>query len=409
MKKLGLYFGLNFLIVWASAQTQAEFEDMLSQINADSLKKTVQDLQNFGNRFCDNSSGGNKNVALYLVNRLKNYGIGDAKIDSFHVQIEEHWLLGNIDRYMYNVAGRIFGESGFDSTIIIGAHLDAISLTEDRELLATSPGADDNASGVAIMIEMARIFHKNNIKPKYNIDFMAYDAEEIGLFGSFYDAEKRKNAGEKIMMMINNDMVSNQPLDSLPWKLNFVQYDNSLNFNDKAMNLCAIYTVLTPHKLPDEENEKSTKSSDSYAYYFWGFQTVYSHEHTFSPHYHSVNDVIENCNFEYMKEVGRMNFALLYHYAVGEIFDGSICCVPYLPNVQVFPNPTTNEVWVQCYSDMTVDKIEIYDITGRLLDFYDSSLISNLTMIDFRSFQSGVYVMKIYTSYGIKNKKIVKQ
>ena len=406
MKKLLLCVSLVWIMVCVSAQTQAEFENMLSQINADSMKKTVQDLQNFGNRFCDYTSEGNKNVAIYLVNRLKNYGIENAKIDSFYVSME-NWLVGNIDRYMYNVVGRIFGENSTDSTFIIGAHLDAISLTEDYELLAATPGADDNASGIAVMIEMARIFHKNNLKPKYNIDFMAYDAEEIGLVGSFYDAEKRRNAGEKIIMMLNNDMVSHQP-DSLPWKVNFILYDNSLDFNEKAMHLCPIYSVLTPHKLDSADNEKSIKSSDSYAYYLNGFRTVYLHEHHFSPYYHSTDDIIENYNFEYLKEVGKVNFSLLYNYAVEKIFDGVICCAfPPRPLV-VFPNPTTNEVWVQCY-DMSVDKIEIYDITGRLLDSYDSSLISNPTLIDFRNFQSGVYVMKIYTSNGVVNKKIIKQ
>ena len=169
MKKLLTSFCFSSLIVCVSAQTQAEFESMLSQINADSLKKTVQDLQDFGDRYCDRTPEGNRKVAQYLVDRLKNYGIENAKIDSFPVNIN-HWFIGNINRYIYNVVGRIFGESELDSTIIIGAHLDAIALDIDMEkeeitLLSTSPGADDNASGCAIMIEMARIFHKNNINP----------------------------------------------------------------------------------------------------------------------------------------------------------------------------------------------------------------------------------------------------
>ena len=407
MKKIVLCLGLNVLMLCVSGQTQAEFNYVLSQINADSLKKTVQDLQHFGNRYCNNTVDGNREVAKYLVNRLKNYGINNAKIDSFPVAME-HWLGGTIDRYMYNVVGRVFGESRLDSTLIIGAHFDAISTTENRELTAAAPGAEDNASGCAVMMEIARILHKYNLKTKYNIDFMAYDAEEIGLTGSFYDAEKRKNAEEKIVMMINNDMVSNQP-DTLPWTLNFVWYDNSLHITDKAMQICEAYTVLIPHKPAENENNSTSRASDSYPYYHNGFYATFASAHTFSPYYHSVNDIADNCNFEYLKEVARMNFALLFNYAVADVFDLPTSTEDYIHSVSVFPNPTVNETKIKFYHGLQVYKIEIYDIMGRFLDSYSFPFVSNETIIDFRSFTNGVYPIRIYTQFGIVNKKIIKQ
>ena len=410
MKKLLISFCFSSLIVCVSAQTQVEFENMLSQINADSLKKTVQDLQDFGDRYCDRTPEGNIKVAQYLVDRLKNYGIDNAKIDSFHVTMK-HWLVGDIDRYFYNVVGRLLGESESDSTIIIGAHLDAIALLKEDgkyTLLATSPGADDNASGCAIMIEMARIFHKNSLKPTYNIDFMAYDAEELGLIGAFCDANKRKNANEKIVMMINNDMVLNQPY-SETWTLDFRYYDNSLDITEKAMQLCKDYTILTPHTLVDSVNEKSRQASDSWAYFHNGFRATYSAEHTLSSNYHTVNDVLgfKPYNVEYMKEVGRMNFALLYNYAVANVELSIPTRENYAYSLTVFPNPTTDIVRVHRYNDIQIDKIEIYDITGRLLDSQHS--VSNQTILDFGNFHSGVYIVKIYTSYGVENKKVSKK
>jgi Zn-dependent M28 family amino/carboxypeptidase len=65
---------------------------------------------------------------------------------------------------MYNVKGSISGNEHPDSTVIIGAHLDAIVYDTINFLYNITTGADDNASGVATMIEMARIFHKYNIK-----------------------------------------------------------------------------------------------------------------------------------------------------------------------------------------------------------------------------------------------------
>jgi leucyl aminopeptidase len=143
-------------------------------------------MEGFESRQCNKTIGHNKKVAQYLVNRLKTYGIENARIDSFWVSIPSHWLVGNVNQYMYNVLGTLKGTGKTDSTVIIGAHLDAIAITPNYLLTETAPGANDNATGCAIMLEMARIIYENNLQPYHNIDFMAYDAEEIGLCGSYY-------------------------------------------------------------------------------------------------------------------------------------------------------------------------------------------------------------------------------
>ena len=208
------------------------------------------------------------------------------------------------------------------------------------------------------------------------------------------------------MMMINNDMVLYQPV-SETWTLNFKWYDNSLDITEKAMQLCKEYTVLTPHTLVDSNNAKARQGSDSYAYFLHGFRATYSGEHTLSPYYHTVSDLLEHYNVEYMKEVGRMNFALLYNYAVADVEMSISTRKNDAYSVTVFPNPTTDIVRIHHYNDIYIDKIEIYDITGRLLDSHHS--ISNQTIIDFGNFHSGVYIIKIYTSYGVVNRKVVKQ
>lgn len=81
MKKL--LFIITFFFAFANlsqAQTREEFEQMLNQINSDSLQRTVMDMQSFQNRYC---GAGNKEVALYIVNRLQSYGVVNAAIDSF--------------------------------------------------------------------------------------------------------------------------------------------------------------------------------------------------------------------------------------------------------------------------------------------------------------------------------------
>jgi hypothetical protein len=172
------------------------------------------------------------------------------------------------------------------------------------------------------------------------------------------------------------------------------------------MQLCREYTVLTPHTLVDSVNEKSRQASDSWAYYQNGFRTTYSAEHMLSPYYHTINDLLENYNHEYLREVGRMNFSLLYNYAVEDVELYISTRKNYTTSIIIFPNPTTDIVRIHHYNETLIDKIEIYDITSRLLNSYYS--ISNQTIIDFRNFQSGVYIIKIYTSHGVVNRKIIK-
>jgi len=99
------------------------------------------------------------------------------------------------------------------NTIIIGAHYDHLGLGENGSSLDANPkgkihnGADDNASGVAGIIELARYFQKNKTKEKYNFLFIAFSGEELGLFGSKYFTEHPLIDLSKVNYMINLDMV----------------------------------------------------------------------------------------------------------------------------------------------------------------------------------------------------------
>ncbi len=92
----------------------------------------------------------------------------------------------------------------------------------------TVPGANDNASGVATTLEIARVMKKNNYLPEGTIKFIAFAGEELGLFGSYNYAGKAKENNEKIKMMLNNDMVAYQPSpDRKVWMVNLIDYNNS--------------------------------------------------------------------------------------------------------------------------------------------------------------------------------------
>ncbi|MHC4697556.1 MAG: M28 family metallopeptidase, partial [Planctomycetota bacterium] len=94
----------------------------------------------------------------------------------------------------YNVVGTKLGTTYPDQEYVIGAHYDSVG----------NPGADDNASGVALVLEAARVL--TNYESEYTIRFVAFDREEVGLVGArdYVSA----HSGDDILGMISADMVA---------------------------------------------------------------------------------------------------------------------------------------------------------------------------------------------------------
>jgi len=111
----------------------------------------------------------------------------------------------------YNVLGYLDNKAPY--TVIIGAHYDHLGLGHDHNSLDANPegkihnGADDNASGTAGVIELARYFTKNKRTEAFNILFMCFSGEELGLLGSKKWCEQPDLNLVDINYMINMDMI----------------------------------------------------------------------------------------------------------------------------------------------------------------------------------------------------------
>lgn len=99
------------------------------------------------------------------------------------------------------------------TTVVIGAHYDHLGLGHDHNSLDANPegkihnGADDNASGTAGVIELARHFSQNNKTEKFNFLFICFSGEELGLIGSKKWCENPTLPLDSINYMINMDMI----------------------------------------------------------------------------------------------------------------------------------------------------------------------------------------------------------
>lgn len=115
-----------------------------------------------------------------------------------------------LERTGRNVIG--FMDNGAPNTVVIGAHYDHLGYGEDENSMIRTAnpglhnGADDNASGTAALIELARLLKKEK-KHAFNYLFIAFSAEELGLFGSKYFTENPTIPLNSINYMVNMDMV----------------------------------------------------------------------------------------------------------------------------------------------------------------------------------------------------------
>ena len=169
---------------------------------------------------------GEKAAAEYIQKRFKELGLAPKGTEgflqpfTFKPKTNPH----NEVKFDVNGDGTITGNNviGFldnkvENTIIIGAHFDHLGFGGEGSLYRDSikaihNGADDNASGVAILLNLAAKLKKNNTKNNYL--FMAFSGEEMGLLGSNYFVKNPTIDTKTVSYMINMDMVGRLKQDS---------------------------------------------------------------------------------------------------------------------------------------------------------------------------------------------------
>ncbi len=169
---------------------------------------------------------GEKEAAAYLVKRFKDIGLQPKGTDgfyqtfSFKPKTEPHGEVNYTNTSEdstitgTNVLGYIDNQA--ENTIIIGAHYDHLGYGSEGSLHRGKKeihnGADDNASGVAVMLDLAGKLKKVNTSNNYL--FMAFSGEEMGLLGSNYFTKNATLDISKTNYMINMDMVGRLKQDS---------------------------------------------------------------------------------------------------------------------------------------------------------------------------------------------------
>lgn len=214
-----------------------------------------------------------------------------------------------IGRSLQNIVATKAGTGNTGKIIVIGAHYDSIGSQHD-DPFSLAPGADDNASGIAVMLEVARLLAKISLTDE--LRFVAFSGEEQGLHGSTAYVQKLQEENVDVKLMINLDMIGYP--DSQ--KAIRIEYDQGMTVptNDKAsktyadamVNLCHTYTTILPAL-------DRAYASDYEPFEAAGWVIVGLFESDENPNYHRHTDTVDTVDMSYITQAARLTLATLLH------------------------------------------------------------------------------------------------
>ena len=195
--------------------------NLLSRISESQIRSTDSILVSFGTRhtMSDTVSAtrGIGAARRFIYRRLSEYseacgGCLRVEYDAAEIEVTRH-----PERPKVNVANVLAWLPGRDTSrvIVIGGHYDSCVCNVDRwDFTSDAPGADDDGSGTAAVIELARVFslsHPRGLEP--TIIFALYAGEEQGLLGSTHLARRLHDGSYRIVAAATNDIVGNVEAD----------------------------------------------------------------------------------------------------------------------------------------------------------------------------------------------------
>lgn len=195
-------------------------------LTLEDTEKIVKDLAHDSYQGRKAGEPGGLLASYYVASKLESYGVEPLVGNSF-------FQLFNFDRRitaygMRNVLGVIRGET--DEVVVIGAHYDHLGMEIDAKNRICYNGADDNASGVAAVLQIAKAMKASGAKPYRTVVFALWDGEERGMLGSTYFVEDCPFLSH-VKAYMNFDMVGRGPIE-IPRHLSYVYTSSHPSFGE---------------------------------------------------------------------------------------------------------------------------------------------------------------------------------
>ena len=283
---------------------------LIKHVLLENLKSKLSKLSSYHTRHtksaCINS------VAEWLKYEFEYIGYSDV---SYHHYKEK---LGTKEYNLKNIICK--KDVNYNKSILLCAHYDSLMNKED-DYTSRAPGANDNASEVSAILEIARILY--NVPTKYSIQFVLFSGEEQNLVGSKYYSEYVKEKNIDIFRLINLDMVGHpypEPgkiiieVDNQDkYRYNKVKENdnNSIKLGKLMRNIISAYTDL-------QFEPGLIYSSDYEHFESKGFVVVGVYDGGAvdsgpyrNPDYHSITDTPDKIDWNYLTSVTKMVLATI--------------------------------------------------------------------------------------------------
>jgi len=307
-----------FLIIQCTAEERFRFEPHgkpVPEFSADNAIEQMKQQVDFGPRYP--GSPGHEMTRNFLVESLQTY----AGKSSVFVQSFSHQGYGEDQFELYNIIAAF--NPHLSNRILLAAHWDTRPRGEEDPDYPEQPilGADDGASGVGILLELARLFHKN--PPPVGVDIILFDGEDYGragdleqfFLGSRYWSRNQPVAGYRPRFAILLDMVGGR--DAIfPKEVYSMQYAPSL--------VDAVWDLAAEMGFGDRfKHERGAAVSDDHVmvnrYTDISMINIIHHRRSesgaaiFPPWWHSQEDTMEIIDSETVQIVGDLVSELIYN------------------------------------------------------------------------------------------------
>lgn len=327
MKK---YISLIILFIPLTLLAQSPKEKGLNSINQKAAEAHVEFLASDVLEGRESGKRGSKIAAEYIKSTLKEYGIqplGETYFQAFEAYSRERQKRvrfsvhpDSIAKYreekahrkleMSNVLGYIEGESK-EEFVVIGTHFDHLGMDETLVGDKIYNGADDNASGVSAVLQIAKAFLQSGEKPKRSIIFAFWDGEELGLLGSESFMLNFPNPSQ-IKSYLNFDMIGRNNDESKPNHVVYFYTEANKVFGEWLKNDIKKYNLdLAPNYRPWD---KPIGGSDNASFAKRDIPVIWYHTDGHAD-YHQPSDHADKINWKKLVNITKAAYLNLWNMA----------------------------------------------------------------------------------------------
>jgi aminopeptidase YwaD len=257
---------------------------MIRQVNATQLQSYIQKIQDFG----PHKTGTAACIELgrYLYDTLSSFQLS-VREDPWRYKLRS----GN------NIEATLPGNGYDDNIVIVSAHYDSVSI---------SPGADDDGSGVAVVLAAADIMSKYTFN--CTVRFVLFSGEEQGLLGSHEYVQHAYRTGEHIIADLQLDGVGYANTTDDGNQIKHHSNNESSWMVDVSTTIASLYSDdigLEVLRLPH------VTFSDHESFVKYHYDASYFYQYALCPYYHTSEDTLEHMNITYLAKVCKLTIGTL--------------------------------------------------------------------------------------------------